>query len=169
MTAFDLLKDPDLNLRPENHPVSNEIHLSTEPDRLPDIVSLLKTRYQARLISMFANDEREIAGVFRLYAVLTLPGEDCFLILKVPVPSDRAEFPSLTPVLPAAHWYEREIRDLFGLMPLGHPDLRRLILHEDWPEGSYPLRKDFDLRTSPPRVAGTFSFRQVEGEGIFAH
>jgi Ni,Fe-hydrogenase III large subunit len=53
-------------------------------------------------------------------------------------------FPSVTPVLPAAHWYEREVQDLLGLVPEGHPDPRRLVLHEAWPAGVFPLRKDFD-------------------------
>jgi Ni,Fe-hydrogenase III component G len=50
---------------------------------------------------------------------------------------------SLAQDLPAALWIEREIHDLLGVSFEGHPDLRRLILPDDWPEGSYPLRRDF--------------------------
>jgi formate hydrogenlyase subunit 5 len=45
--------------------------------------------------------------------------------------------------MPAAEWIEREIQDLLGIRFDGHPNPKRLILADDWPEGVYPLRKDF--------------------------
>jgi membrane-bound hydrogenase subunit alpha len=48
---------------------------------------------------------------------------------------------SIAPFLPAAEWIEREIHDLLGIDFKNHPDMRRLILSDDWPEGVYPLRK----------------------------
>jgi Ni,Fe-hydrogenase III component G len=49
---------------------------------------------------------------------------------------------SITPILPAADWIEREMRDILGIDFINHPNLRRLILSDDWPEGVYPLRKE---------------------------
>jgi Ni,Fe-hydrogenase III component G len=49
---------------------------------------------------------------------------------------------SIAPFLPGAEWIEREIHDLFGIKFKNHPNLRRLIVSDDWPEGVYPLRKD---------------------------
>jgi len=49
---------------------------------------------------------------------------------------------SITPFLPGAEWIEREIHDLLGINFENHPNLRRLILADDWPEGVYPLRKE---------------------------
>jgi Ni,Fe-hydrogenase III component G len=49
---------------------------------------------------------------------------------------------SITPFLPGAEWTEREIHDLLGIDFKNHPNLRRLILADDWPEGVYPLRKE---------------------------
>ena len=49
---------------------------------------------------------------------------------------------SITPLLPGAEWIEREIHDILGIDFKNHPNLKRLILADDWPEGVYPLRKE---------------------------
>ena len=49
---------------------------------------------------------------------------------------------SITPLLPAAEWIEREMHDVFGIDFKNHPNLKRLILADDWPEGVYPERKE---------------------------
>ena len=51
---------------------------------------------------------------------------------------------SITPFLPGAEWIEREVRDILGIDFINHPNLKRLILADDWPEGVYPLRKDIE-------------------------
>ncbi len=50
---------------------------------------------------------------------------------------------SITPLLPAAEWIEREMHDVLGIDFKNHPNLERLLLADDWPEGVYPMRKDF--------------------------
>jgi NADH-quinone oxidoreductase subunit C len=63
------------------------------------------------------------------------------LRLKVRLPGNDAVIASVTPVWPTANWHEREAFDLFGIRFEGHPDLRRILMPDDW-EG-YPLRKDY--------------------------
>ena len=53
---------------------------------------------------------------------------------------------SITDLIPGAMFYEREVYDLLGVKFRGHPDLRRLVLSEDWPEDAHPLRKDFKVQ-----------------------
>ena len=65
------------------------------------------------------------------------------LRLQVRLSSNDPVVDSLVPVWPGANWLEREIFDLFGIRFNGHPDLRRILLPEDW-EG-YPLRKDYPV------------------------
>jgi Ni,Fe-hydrogenase III component G len=64
------------------------------------------------------------------------------LNLRVKVDKGVDEIDTITPIVPAAIMYEREITDMFGVTIAGHPDPRRLVLPEDWPEGDYPLRRD---------------------------
>ena len=63
--------------------------------------------------------------------------------LRVRLSGDDAVVDSLVPVWLGANWLEREIFDLFGIRFTGHPDLRRILLPEDW-EG-HPLRKDYPV------------------------
>ena len=65
------------------------------------------------------------------------------LRLKVRVAGSDPVVESVTPVWPGANWHEREIFDLFGVRFEGHPDLRRILMPEDW-EG-HPLRKDYPV------------------------
>lgn len=58
-------------------------------------------------------------------------------------PGDLPELPSVTSLWPAADWHEREVYDLSGVRFIGHPELTRILLSEDW-EG-HPLRKDYEF------------------------
>jgi len=66
----------------------------------------------------------------------------CFLVPFI-VLKDKYEFPSISKDIHEASGYERKIATFFGLKPIGNPDSRPLILHENWPEDKFPLRKDF--------------------------
>ncbi|MDI6643232.1 MAG: NADH-quinone oxidoreductase subunit C [Candidatus Hodarchaeaceae archaeon] len=71
---------------------------------------------------------------------------DCWptmLNLKIPLPKDDLKIPTITDVFPGAVLYERDLMEMLGVKVEGHPDPRRLFLPDDWPEGVYPLRKEF--------------------------
>ena len=74
----------------------------------------------------------------------TLEDANLVLSLRVYLPKTALEIDSLTNVFTAAQWIEREIHEMFGVHFVGHPQLERLLLPEDWPEKVHPLRKDYE-------------------------
>jgi len=69
--------------------------------------------------------------------------EDKFFSLRVKIDKESPEVPSISKIIKAAKWIEREIWEFFGINFVGHPGLKRLLLTEDWPKGVCPLRKDY--------------------------
>jgi membrane-bound hydrogenase subunit beta len=76
------------------------------------------------------------------------------LNIKALLPKDEAVVPSITDILNGAVLYEREVNDLMGIYPEGHPNPSRLILAYDWPDGVYPLRKEWSIQEIRERVDG---------------
>ena len=70
------------------------------------------------------------------------------LRVKVKLGGEDAHAATVSGVWPAANWLEREVWDLFGIVFDGHPDLRRLLMPEDW--DGYPLRKDYPVQIAAP-------------------
>ncbi|MDO8721924.1 MAG: NADH-quinone oxidoreductase subunit C, partial [Syntrophales bacterium] len=124
----------------------------------------LYRRHQLPLKTIVAFDERETAGFFKVMYVFGLPKKNAFLAPYILVEKD---FPSLTLSIHEASTYERKIQTFFGLIPRGHPDPRPLILHENWPDTVFPLRKDFPWNLRPETASGEFQFRKISGEGIY--
>jgi NADH-quinone oxidoreductase subunit C len=86
------------------------------------------------------------------------------LRVKVRLPGNDAVVPSVSSVWPAANWSEREAYDLFGIHFSDHPDLRRILMPDDW-EG-FPLRKDYPVQIKLP--VKTYEPLQVSQEQFVA-
>jgi Ni,Fe-hydrogenase III large subunit/Ni,Fe-hydrogenase III component G len=120
-----------------------------------------------RLATLFATDEGAKKGfaVHHLWATVEPPG---FVRISARVAADQPRFPSISAKHPVANWFEREVMDYFGLVPEGHPNPFPVALHDDWPEGSWALRKSFGDGQAVPRAPGSLHpFRPVRGEGVF--
>lgn len=143
------------------------VRYRTDKIRLPELARFLHGKLRGRLALLFAVDCRPLAEKYELQYLFALDSGRLWLLLTVDMPGQDRLFTSITPSIHAAQWYEREIRDLFGLIPQGHPDLRRLVRHEHWPKGTHPLKKDFAWDQVLARHQGDYRFRHIEGEGVF--
>ncbi|MBF6605204.1 MAG: NADH-quinone oxidoreductase subunit C [Chloroflexi bacterium] len=120
-----------------------------------------------RFVMLVGLDERSVGGdSLAIEAVVARPDGE-LARLRAALPHDEPAYPSISPLVPAAHWDEREAKDLFGIVPLGHPDPRRLVLHERWPRGYHPLRKDVPADARPPVAERRFVPFEVHGEGVY--
>lgn len=145
----------------------NEIHIVIDNKNITEAISKLHLDVGLELVSMFANDERELKnGSFAIYYIFAHSESDSFVQIKTLVNED-GNFPSISGVIHVAAAYEREIHDLFGLTAIGHSDLKRLVFHGNWPEGYFPLRKDYDKTFKPPFDNKEDSFLEVYGDGVY--
>jgi Ni,Fe-hydrogenase III large subunit/Ni,Fe-hydrogenase III component G len=134
---------------------------------IPAIAAALRSRHSARLAAVFAEDRVRPEAAFYNYYVFERRGNPCYLILRARIPAEDPRFPSLAPALPSVNWQEREIHDWFGIQAEGHPNPRRVALHDNWPD-VHPLRKDFPLHTALPAFEGDqHVYRPTLGEGVF--
>lgn len=148
----------------DNIAPSSVMSLVVPRERFAESARALKKEY-ALLAAEWATDETAFGRGFGVYACYRREQE--YLVVKTEIPVDDPTFPSLTKKFPAAYRFERQIRSLMGLTPVGNPDDRPWIKHEDWPADAWPLRKAFDASKQMPRVPGEYRWIRAEGEGIY--
>lgn len=146
---------------------NNEFYIDADFQKIQDICKFISSDAGLPLVDLFANDERELCGSFVIYYVFADRDAGKLLIIKTRIAPDRPEFQSICSIVHAAALYEREIQDMFGLKPVGHPDPKRLVFHGNWPTANYPLRKDFDTKRKPEWAREDIKFRCIEGEGVY--
>jgi Ni,Fe-hydrogenase III large subunit/Ni,Fe-hydrogenase III component G len=144
-----------------------EIYLDLPDSNIPPVAAYLRQKFSARLAAVFAEDRSGPEGHFYNYYVFEHPADPRYLLVRAPIAVDDATFPSLAAEIPAVNWQEREIQDWFGLTAVGHPNPRRVALHDNWPD-VHPMRKDFAVDTVLPLFQGEqHVYRPTLGEGVF--
>lgn len=119
---------------------SKRVYIQIQSDAIVRLAQYLFKEISARFIIASGVDGRNQMEILYHFTVEEI---DLVISLRVTLPKTKLEIASLTSVFTAAHWIEREIHELLGINFVGHPKLKRLLLPEDWPEGVYPLRKDY--------------------------
>ena len=125
------------------------VYVSAE--RVVEIARTLRERPDLRfefLAELTAVDFWPREPRFELVYLLVSIEHRLRLRMKVRLPGADAHIGTVSGIWPAANWLEREVWDLFGIVFDGHPDLRRLLMPEDW--DGFPLRKDFPVQIRRP-------------------
>ncbi|OGP59738.1 MAG: hypothetical protein A2V67_03025 [Deltaproteobacteria bacterium RBG_13_61_14] len=116
-------------------------HLVVEAGRLQEVCAFLRESPELKFdfLSAVAGVDlgEQLQAVYLLYSY----AHHHAFTLKVNAPRDNPVVPTVSGIWPAADWHERETFDLMGIRFSGHPDLRRILLPEDWV--GHPLRKDY--------------------------
>jgi len=124
--------------------------------------TLLTGGYRLALVSAV-----DSAGPLRVVYLFTSGPPDRRVELVVDVDRQRPEVPSLAELSFPASRFEREFHDLFGIVPVGHPFLRRLVLHQHWPEGWHPMRRGAGPAPAMVDDAASYPFVGVQGAGVY--
>lgn len=140
-------------------------------DDLPDrAAALLDDGFRVALIA--GHDDRPTGGGLRAVYLFTRAAAPhgrapAQVELHVGVDPDRPRVPSLAALSFPAGRFEREMRDLFGIVPVDHPQPQRLVRHFHWPRGWYPMLADAGEPPAFGDLDGPYPFRTVEGPGVY--
>jgi len=141
-------------LQASEEPVPGTIYLTMDKDLIQPACRYLQDDLGGRFLISAGIDRRSREGCLSVTHIFSRDKEKQFICLRADVSENDAEVESITPWVAGANWSERECQDLMGVKAKGHPDPRRLIVADDWPEGVYPLRKDFPHDGKPESVEG---------------
>ena len=123
---------------------------SASSQDLVPAVRFIRDMLGGRFITSAGADTRSLTGMYQVTQLFALDTDKAFLALNVEIDPAQDSIPSVTDIIPGAGWAEREVYDMIGVEPIGHPDPRRLVLPDDWPDNVHPLRKDFKFDERPP-------------------
>ena len=116
------------------------VYIDINPKSIQEIARYLFRDLGARFNIASGVDVRDHMEILYHF---TLEDINLVVSFRVKLNKSNLEIDSLAPLFEAGNWIEREINELLGINFKGHPDLRRLLLPDEWPKGVYPLRRDY--------------------------
>ena len=157
-----LLRD---RARPRPTVATGELAFDVDSTELPSIASGLGAAGW-RFVMLVGLDDRRAGAGFAVEVAFERAASP-IVRLRAPLAADYPSYPSIARLLPAALWDERELKDMFGIVPEGHPDPRRLVLHDAYPRGFHPLRHDAPATIPDGPTDRHYVPFAAHGEGVF--
>lgn len=122
-----------------------QVSVIVKPERIKEILQWLKEQQGFNHLQDLCGvdyypEKPRFEVVYNLYSIW----RRLHIRVRAKVEEENSEIESVTELWSGANWHERECFDMFGIRFKGHPDLRRILMPEDW--NGYPLRKDYPLR-----------------------
>jgi len=125
---------------------SDSLDLDVEADELLAIIAALLDNEWGYLATITGVDLGPEAGIIEL--LYHFCHGTAVVTLVVKLPRDNAVVPSVCGIIPSASFYEREVAEMLGVTITNTPNTDHLFLPDNWPDGVYPLRKDFHMPTA---------------------
>ncbi len=145
-----------------------EIYVEVDPKEFKPACLAFHKALKSPVAAFFALDNRHRDRAFHIFCVFESARHKKWIFVTMKMPSESPRFESIAREIYSANLFEREIKEMFGMEPEGNPDIRSLRLHDEvWPEGLYPLRKDFKKGMTGGKPRPDYRFARVEGEGVF--
>ncbi|MDO8488957.1 MAG: NADH-quinone oxidoreductase subunit C [Candidatus Omnitrophota bacterium] len=159
-------KLPDFSALCVQQDYQDQVCIKVNTQIFKDTCFVLHRMLSSPVMMLFAVDERNNSNKFVINCVFVSLKRSQWVIVSTDIPQENAYFDSLAKSIYSASFFEREIQEMFGVQAIGNPDLRHLHLHDEvWPQGNYPLRKDF--KKIQEGSLGEYKFSRVEGRGVF--
>jgi NADH-quinone oxidoreductase subunit C len=143
-----------------------EVSLVLSPEQVVGVCQALRDEFDFELLTeetavdYWPEQKPRFHVVYRLRSLK----RNAILGLRVPLDGNDPSMPSIIGVYANANWFERELWDMFGIRFDGHPDLRRIVMPEDWV--GHPLRKDYPLGYE--EVQYSFNFDEIDARKPYA-
>jgi len=135
----------------QTHARLGDVTALVDPERVTDVMRFLRDELDFdMLMDLTAVDYLDENPRFEMVYHLYSTEQNQRIRIKARVAADAPEIDSVTPLFVSANWMEREVFDLYGIGFNGHPDLRRILLYDEF-EG-HPLRKDYPKEKRQPLV-----------------
>lgn len=113
-------------------------YILINPGDIKEVARILFKELKLRLATCTGQDTPDALEI--LYHFTSDETGEFFSIRVRLKDKKKPQIDSITPMFPASEWIEREMWEMLGINFIGHPNLKRLLLAEEWPEGKYPLR-----------------------------
>ena len=136
-----------------HHGAPHHQTIQVRPDDLAMAADTLQQQSGVVFAQLFGIDERAIDNHYQVHVLWALDRDGTWLDLVTELDPGAPQYPSLTPILPAAGWYERALWEDLGIEPVGHPSLQRLHRPADWPSDVFLFQSDRDWQSPVERVA----------------
>lgn len=133
---------------------SGYTQITVSRDSLIEILKATKTQFEL-FVDITCADYLLIEPYFHVIYALSSPANNARLFIKVKIDREEAKLPTATGVWAGANWFERELFDFYGIQFEGHPDLKRILMPDEWI--GHPLRKDYALTEEPVEFKGLLS------------
>lgn len=155
------------HLREVAEGVHGAVHVRVPREEFARIATTLVHDEHLPLTLLYATDDRTTGSGFGIHGVFACDATHEHLMVSTSLPEQDPRYESLTKTIMAAHWYERYAMDMFGIIAESHPDPRRLVHHENIPERTWPLRKDFAWNTKLAEANVPYPMHHVAGDGVY--